>query len=111
MQKSYISAKDLFVNSSPYQTLFNKGECSIIDNNWKCKLERLKYTSLIHVQFKDQDFTADSNVSFNIKENKLIIPSDYYDLIVRGYNLVREKKSAFRRRKYHKSCWTFDGII
>ena len=29
-----------------YNSSVNKGECKIIDNNWKCKLEKLEYSAL-----------------------------------------------------------------
>ena len=50
-------------------------------------------------------------MSFNIKENKLIIPSEYYDLIVRSYKMVKEENSYISHRQYNKICWTFEEII
>ena len=44
-------------------------------------------------------------MSFNIKENKLIIPSKYYDLIVKSYKMVIEQdhNDAYRmHRQYNK---------
>ena len=89
----------------------NKGECSIIDNNWKCQLEKLEYKALKFLQYQNQKYYANSNVSFNIKENKLIIPSEYYDLIVRSYKMVKEENSYISHRQYNKICWTFEEII
>ena len=40
-----------------YNSSVNKGECSIIDNNWKCKLEKLEYNALKFLNHgKDKDF-------------------------------------------------------
>ena len=103
MKNDYI--KNYF-NSS-----VSKGECNIIDNNWKCKLKSLEYNAQKFLQRQSQDFWAHSNVSFNLKENKLIIPSRYYDLLVRSYRMVYDSKSHIRRRQYNKFCWTFDEII
>jgi hypothetical protein len=89
----------------------NKGECSIIDNNWKCKLKQLEYNALIFVQHDNIKYYSNSSVSFNIKENKLIIPSKYYDLIVRSYKMVKRKNSYIRHREYNKYCRTFEEII
>jgi hypothetical protein len=94
-----------------YNSSVNKGECNIIDNNWKCKLESLEYNALKYLQHQRQNFWADSEVSFNIKENKLIIPSQYYDLIVRSYRMVTDRKTHIKHRQYNKFCWTFDEII
>ena len=94
-----------------YNSAVNKGECSIIDNNWKCKLERLEYNALKYLQHEKYKFWANSKVSFNIKENKLIIPDKYYGLIVRSYKMVRNSKNGQIYRKYNKFCWTFDEVI
>jgi len=51
-----------------YECSMNKGECSIIDNNWKCKLEKLEYNALKYLQHQTQDYYSNSTVSFNIKE-------------------------------------------
>ena len=47
-------------------------------------------------------------MSFNIKENKLIIPKKYYGLIVRSYRML---KYTMRLRYYNKFCRLFDEII
>ena len=94
-----------------YESSLNKGECSIIDNNWKCQLKELEYSALIFLQYHFLKFQDNSTVSFNITENKLIIPSKYYDLIVRSYRMVEEEKSHIRYRQYNKFCKTFDEII
>jgi hypothetical protein len=94
-----------------YNSSVNKGECSIIDNNWKCKLEKLEYNALKINQWEKQIFWDDSNVSFNIKENKLIIPKKYYSLIVRSYKMVRNSKTYTTHRKYNKFCRLFNEVI
>jgi len=94
-----------------YNSLVNKGECNIIDNNWTCKLKRLEYNALKAYQWEDQEFYDNSKVSFDIKENKLIIPSKYYNLIVKSYKMVRDQDSYIKHREYNKFCWTFDEII
>ena len=94
-----------------YNSSVNKGECSIIDNNWKCKLEKLEYNALKINQWEKQIFWDDSNVSFNIKENKLIIPSEYFELIVRSYKMVTDHDTHVTRTQYNKFCWTFEEII
>ena len=94
-----------------YNSSVNKGECNIIDNNWKCKLQRLEYNALKYLQHEEHKFWANSNVSFNIKENKLIIPNKYYGLIVRSYKMVRNSENGRRYRKYNKFCWSFDEVI
>jgi hypothetical protein len=52
-----------------------------------------------------------SNVNFNIKENKLIIPREYYDLIVIGYKMVKRKNSSFEHKQYKRMCRKFGEII
>ena len=94
-----------------YESSVNKGECSIIDNNWKCKLKNVEYNALKYIQHQKQVHYSDSIVSFNIKENKLIIPNKYYNLIVRSYKMVKRKKSSIRTRQYNKLCSTFDNVI
>ena len=94
-----------------YNSSVNKGECSIIDNNWKCKLEKLEYNALKFLNHQRQIFWANSNVSFNIKENKLIIPKKYYSLIVRSYKMVRNSKTYIRHREYNKFCTLFNEVI
>ena len=81
-----------------------------IDNNWKCKLEKLEYSGLKFFQYQRQIFWANSNVSFNIKENKLIIPKKYYSLIVRSYK-TRKDRNSIKYRLYNKFCRLFDEII
>ena len=104
-----IMENDYFKNN--YESLLNKGECSIIDNNWKCQLKELQYSALKFLYYEFQQFDDNSMVIFNIKENKLTIPSKYYDLIVISYKMVKEKKSHIRHKQYNKICWTFDEII
>ena len=60
----------------------NKGECKIIDNNQRCKLSHLEYNALKYFQWENQKFTDYSIITFNLKENKLTIPEDFYNLIV-----------------------------
>ena len=93
-----------------YYSSVNKGECSIIDNNWKCKLEKLEYNALKLFQHQNQIFWADSSVSFNIKENKLIIPKKYYSLIVRSYK-TRKDRNSIKYRLYNKFCTLFNEVI
>jgi hypothetical protein len=89
----------------------NKGECNIIENNWKCKLKYIEYNALKYAQWdlqKERSFST-----FDLKENKLIIPDKYYDLIVVSYHIVSEKYGDMhvRTRKNNKFCKTYDGII
>ena len=92
----------------------NKGQCNIIGNKWKCKLKRLEYKAF-RVSNRDkkekQNFISDANVNFNIKENKLTIPSEYYDLIVRSYKMAKIKNSSLKYKQFNKSCKTFGEII
>ena len=105
MQNEYIKN---YLNSS-----LNKGECKIIENNWKCKLKYIEYNALKYTQWDLQKESSFSTVTFDLKENKLTIPDNYYDLIVVSYHMVSEKigDSYIRKRKYNKFCKTYDGII
>ena len=105
MQNEYIKN---YLNSS-----LNKGECNIIENNWKCKLKYIEYNALNYPQWDLQTERSFSTVTFDLKENKLIIPDKYYDLIVVSYHIVSEKygDTHVRTRKYNKFCKTYDGII
>ena len=105
LQNEYIKN---YLNSS-----LNKGECNIIENNWKCKLKYIEYNALKYAQWDLQTERSFSTVTFDLKENKLIIPDKYYDLIVVSYHIVSKKYGdvRVRTRKYNKFCKTYDGII
>jgi len=97
MKNEYVKN---YVNSS-----MNKGECSIIDNSWKCKIEYLKY---IDFEYPSSSRTkwAYSEVKFNLNEKKLTIPYFYYKLLVIGYRYVTKKvgKSSYTTIRYNKYC-------
>ena len=63
----------------------NKGKCKIIENTWKCSLDEIEFNSIKYSNWEYQSFWTYSTLSFNTKENKLIIPRRYYYLIVVGY--------------------------
>ena len=89
-----------------------KGKCKIIENNWKCKLNRLKYNSLKNLESTKE--WCHSTLSLNLKEDKLIIPKIYYYLIVVGYQYKKVKITEHyynKIRKYDKFCKIYDGII
>ena len=91
----------------------NKGECKIIDNNWKCQLNRIEYNALKSENWASQNLSDHSTVTFNLKDNKLTIPYNLYNLIVVSYkyNLKKHGKSYYSEIKYNKECYTFGGNI
>ena len=70
----------------------NKGYCEIINNNWKCTLKVLEFKyfdSLFPIKINSH-----STVSFNLNENKLIIPVQYF------YPIVMKRNGEY----YDKYC-------
>ena len=82
MKNEYVKN---YVNSS-----MNKGECSIIDNSWKCKIDYLRYSDFEYPSSSRTKW-AYSEVKFNLNEKKLTIPYFYYNLLVIGYGYVTKK--------------------
>ena len=88
----------------------NMGECTIIENNWKCKLEYIEYNALKYENWQSQKQSTNSTISFNTKENKVIIPLRYYHLIVLSYKTVN-KKSGGKVKQFNKLCYIINNII
>ena len=105
MENEYI--KNYFNDSK------NKGECKIIENTWKCKINYLKYNALKYYQWETLKEKCYSILSFNLKENKLTIHERYYDLIVFIYKHVSKKYGNFhiRTNEFNKHCRMYDEII
>jgi hypothetical protein len=55
------------------QSSMNKGECKIIDSNWRCKLSHIEYNALKYFQWENQKFTDHSIINFDLKENHILI--------------------------------------
>ena len=102
MKNEYVNN---YINSS-----MNMGECTIIENNWKCKLEYIEYNALKFENWESQKQSTNSTISFNTKENKLIIPLRYYHLIVLSYTTVN-KKSGGKVKQFNKLCYIINNII
>jgi hypothetical protein len=98
MENEYIKN---YLNSS-----MNKGDCKIIDNNWKCELKGIEYNALKYLNWEKLIYKANSTVSFNLKENKLTIPEKYFELIVVSYIFVKNK-----RKRFNKFCYVNNQII
>ena len=96
-----------------FNSSMNKGECKIIDDDWRCKLSNLQYNALKFSHWEYQIFNDDSTLIFNLKENKLTIPEHYYDLIVESYRYVTKKQGGtyVTEKRANKWCHIFDGII
>jgi hypothetical protein len=92
------------------KTLSNKGECKIIEDNWKCKVKGIEHNALDYFQWEIQRKLVESTLSFNLKENNLIIPESYYDFMIVGYHTVSSKKSI-TKTKSNKICRMYDGIV
>ena len=90
--------------------LSNKDECKIIEDNWKCKVKGIEYNDPNYFQQEIKRILVESTLSFNLKENNLIIPESYYDFIIVGYHTVSLKKSI-TKSKSNKSCRMYDGIV
>jgi len=105
MKNEYVR---YYLNSS-----MNKGECKIIDDNWRCRLSHIEYNALRYNHWEQQIFTDYSILTFNLKENKLTIPEYYYDLIVVGYRYVTRKvgDTYVTSKESNKWCRTYGGII
>ena len=43
-------------------------------------------------------------MNFNIKENKLTIPREYYDILIRNYKLEKRKNSSLKHKHFYKIC-------
>ena len=98
MKNEYIQN---FVSNS-----MNKGECSIIDNSWKCKVKILQYADFIYDT--PQNIFVSSNVSFDLKQDSLIIPYKYFYEVIVGYKVRKSGRSYMKR---NKACtWVFGGI-
>ena len=74
----------------------NKGECAIIDNKWQCQTEYIIYTDFEYSQSNGNSST-NALVKFNLKENKLTIPYNYYNFLVVGFRYESTKKMEFRK--------------
>ena len=92
--KNYIDSK------------MNKGECNIINNNWTCKIEKIEYKNYIYTSKSHHIYSSSSStVKFDIKQNKLIIPEIYYNLIVVGWRWGKKrcrKNCNYSTKKYVK---------
>ena len=64
----------------------------------------MKYTPLKAIQLEKDNFLTFSMMSFNIKENKLAIPREYYDIFIRNYKLVKGKNSSLKHKHFYKIC-------
>ena len=77
-------------------------QCKIIDNEWKCRINYLKY---VDFKYRKSSHTkwAYSTVKFDLKEKKLKIPYFYHTiLVIIGYRYIRYKcgESTCLRKKY-----------
>ena len=61
------------------------------------------YTSESY-SIKKDNFLTFSIVNFNIKENKLTIPREYYDILIRNYKLEKRKNSSLKYKDFYKMC-------
>ena len=86
-------------------TSMNKGECSIINNNWQCKVDGIGYNDFIYSSSNGREI-AHSLVKFDLRENRLTIPSYYYSLLVVGYRYESVKRGNFYtiEKAYNKKC-------
>ena len=92
----------------------NKGQCKIIDNDWKCEINKLEYKEFIYMGNTHHTKSASSSIKFDFKENKLIIPREYYRLIVVGYKLVTRscgKHCSYKVKQNIKSCKEYGKTI
>ena len=103
MRNEYVKN---YVNSS-----MNKGECIIIDIEWKCQINYLEYVDFKYPSYGHTKW-AYSTVKFDLKEKKLTIPYFYDTLLVIGYRYVSYKcgKSTCSRIKYNKFCSKYSGV-
>ena len=93
-------------------TSMNKGECKIIDNDWKCQIDTLEYVDFIHPSSSRSKW-ASSIVKFDLNEKKLTIPYSYKTLLLIGYRYKAKKcgKSTCVEIVYNKYCATYWGAI
>ena len=101
MKNDYIKN---YVNHS-----MTKGKCEIIDNKWQCKTIYMIYTGSSDYGGK----RSSSLVKFNLKENKLIIPSRYYYYLIVGYKYVYVYSDKHRTKHLanKQECYQFRGEI
>ena len=87
----------------------NKGECAIIDNKWQCQTEYIIYTDFEYSQSNGNSST-NALVKFNLKENKLTIPYNYYNFLVVGFRYESTKKNGIQK-KSNKLCYRYGDKI
>ena len=102
--------KNEYINNH-FKYCEDKGQCNIIGNKWKCELKHIEYKDLKSSKKEKQKFITFSSVNFNLKENKLTIPREYYNLMVRGYTIVKRKNSTFTHKQFEKMCRKFGDTI
>jgi len=102
MKNEYVKN---YVNTS-----MNKGECKIIDNDWKCQIDTLKYVDFKYPKSSHSKW-ASSIVKFDLKEKKLTIPYSYKTLLLIGYRYKSYKcgKTTCSKTVYNKHCTTYWG--
>ena len=100
MKNKYVKN---YMNSS-----MNKGECSIINNNWQCQIDYLEYSEYSAEAYGER---SHSLIKFDLKENILTIPSLYYDLLITGCKKVRRKKSFTYETICSRKCYDEGGEI
>ena len=102
MKNEYVKN---YVNSS-----MNKGECKIIDNDWKCQIDYLEYVDFVHPSSSHTKW-AYSIVKFDLKQKKLTIPYFYETLLIIGYRYktYRCGKSTCVKIVYNKYCTRYWG--
>ena len=83
----------------------NKGECSIINNNWQCQIDYLEYSAEAYRE------RAHSLVKFDLRENILTIPYLYYDLLITGCINVRRTKRFTYETICSRECYDDGGEI
>ena len=92
-------------------TEMNKGECDIIDNKWKCKLQYVGYTDFIYISSHEKR-NANALVKFDLTQNKLTIPFYYFNFMIVGYRYEkRSPKSSTYVKKDNKYCLEFNNAI
>ena len=92
-------------------TEMNKGECDIIDNKWKCKLQYVGYTDFIYISSHEKR-NANALVKFDLTQNKLTIPFYYFNFMIVGYRYEkRSPKSSIYDKKDNKYCLEFNNAI
>ena len=96
-------------------TTMNKGKCKIItNNNWICRLETIEYKNYVYSSKSHHKEYSASTINFNLKQNKLIIPDIYYELIVVGWRWERRscgKNCHYTTKEYDKWCNYYDDTI